>query len=349
MMLARKKKIYLILVLFLLIVGGIGAVIFYKYYNLYFRPNTAFDEEKRLLDIPRGTTFAMLPDLMQRQGMMERPDLLQTFIEQRGLLDRSASGRYTITHGMTTRAVVNLIASRRQTPVRLVVPSVRTHGEMAGRLAAQLELDSVFILSALHNSQLAEEYQLSSEELPAIIIPNTYEVYWDITIEKLFDRFHMEWKRFWGEQRTRKAEEMGLAPVEVSTLASIIQEEVMQSSELPIIAGVYMNRLRANMPLQACPTAKFAAGDMSLSRILKAHTEIVSPYNTYLNLGLPPGPIRYPSIQAIDAVLNYQQHDFFYFCAKEDFSGYHHFSRTGLQHAAHARRYQQELNRRGIR
>lgn len=343
-----RRKLLLIAALLALIVAILGAFVAYPYIQYYLLPNTAFSDSKRVVDLPRGTTFGELPSLFVQGGLLDNPEILAREIAKRGMADRLVSGRYTIARGMTTRAIVNMLVAGRQTAVRLVVPSVRTAPELAGRLARQIALDSATILATLRDPGVASRYDLTLEALPAMVIPNTYEVYWDITAQGLLDRLHREWEAFWGARRDARAEAIGLTRVEVSTLASIIQEEVMHADELARVAGVYMNRLRIGMPLQACPTAKFAAGNMALTRILHEHTQIASPYNTYLHRGLPPGPIRYPSIRAIDAVLGYERHDYLFFCAREDFSGYHHFSRTGLQHAEYARRYQRELNRRGI-
>ena len=195
-------------------------------------------------------------------------------------------------------------------------------------MAGQLEADSLAILEALTDQQMWSEYGFTRATFPSMLVPNTYQVYWDITPPKLVARLYREYKAFWNEGRARQARDIGLTPLEVATLASIIQEEVLHPSELPTVAGVYMNRLRA---------------------ILKIHTQIDSPYNTYIHPGLPPGPIAIASTQAIEAVLHYDRHDYLYFCARADLSGYHHFSRTGEQHARYAAEYHRVLNRRGIR
>lgn len=182
-----------------------------------------------------------------------------------------------------------------------------------------------------------------------MFIPNTYEVYWDMNVEKLLKRMDKEHKAFWNQSRLAKAEEIGLSPLEVSILASIVEEETAVNDEKPTVAGLYINRLKRGIPLQADPTVKFAVGDFTLKRILHKHLETDSPYNTYKVAGLPPGPIRMPSIIGLNSVLNYQKHDYIYMCAKEDFSGRHNFATNLAQHNANARRYQNALNRRGIK
>ncbi|MCD7816338.1 MAG: endolytic transglycosylase MltG, partial [Bacteroides sp.] len=189
----------------------------------------------------------------------------------------------------------------------------------------------------------------STETLPCLFIPNTYEVYWTMTPEAFVKRMQKEHDRFWNEERKAKAQSIGLTPEEVATLASIVEEETANNAEKPMVAGLYINRLHADMPLQADPTVKFALQDFGLRRILHTHLETDSPYNTYKHTGLPPGPIRIPSIQGIESVLNYTRHNYLYMCAKEDFSGTHNFAATFSQHLANARKYQRELNRRKIK
>ncbi len=340
-----RSKIWLPLCGVLLLLA-VACFLFYKYYDVYFKGCLTFEERERTLYVPRNTSFEELATLLQENGIVEDTRLLRTFAKVKGYDTKNYSGAYRLSRGLSLRDLMLLLVSRQQQPVRLVVPSVRTVEEMAGRLARQLDIDSVELLAYLHDPASAASYDFSLQTFPAMFIPNTYEVYWDISPERLLARLHREYRAFWTPKRLARAEKIGLSPVEVSTLASIIQEEVMHAEELPKIARVYLNRLRINMALQACPTAKFAAGDMSLTRVLYAHTQIASPYNTYQNLGLPPGPIRYPSIAAIDAVLHPADHDYLFFCAKPDFSGYHNFSRTAAQHAQYARQYQRALDRR---
>jgi UPF0755 protein len=201
----------------------------------------------------------------------------------------------------------------------------------------------------LEDAKRCEALGFNTTTVKTMFIPNTYEVYWNISTERLVERLKREHDVFWNENRRNKAKELRLSPVEVSILASIVEEETAIADEMPIVAGVYINRLYKGMRLEADPTVKFAAGDFSLQRILFKHLEIESPYNTYLHGGLPPGPIRIPSIQGIDAVLNYSKHNYLFMCAKEDFSGRHNFAVTLREHNRNAERYRAELNRRGIR
>ena len=245
--------------------------------------------------------------------------------------------------------VVNMLRSGAQKPVRLIFNNTRTLQDLAGRIAGQIEADSITLLTHLTAPETAKKYNLTQEEVIGLFIPNTYEVWWNISPEALTDRMAKEWKRFWNEERTKRLSRTKLSKMEVITLASIVYEETKNVGEMPKIAGVYINRLRRGMPLQACPTAKYAVGDFTIKRVLHKHTQVKSPYNTYLNKGLTPGPICTPSIAAIDAVLNYSDHSYLYFCAKEDFSGTHYFSKTLSEHNRYAARYTKALKKSGIR
>lgn len=319
-----------------------------RYGPAYLMGNTAFDGESRIVCLAPDSPFDSVAGQLSREGVVANAGLFRRFARLKGVDARRYGGRYEVRAGMSTRAIVNMLVGHRQKPLRLVVPSVRTREAMAGRLARQLWLDSVTLALALWDSTLAARYGFTVESFPAMVLPNTYEVYWDMTVEELFDRLHREWRAFWNSDRRGRLPRTGLTESGVATLASIIQEEVRYRDELPRVAGVYINRLRQDMYLQACPTAKYAAGDFTLSRVFRGHTQIESPYNTYIHKGLPPGPIIFPELRAVDAVLNFEEHDYLYFCARDDFSGRHHFSRTGEQHMAYARRYQRALNARGI-
>ena len=243
-----------------------------------------------------------------------------------------------------------------QTPVNLVVPSVRTMDRLAAELSKKLMLDSATIYHALSDEATCRKYGYDTATIAAMFIPNTYDIYWNVSTEKLLDRMQKENKKFWNTERTDKARAMKLTPIEVSTLASIIDEETANDGEKPMVAGMYYNRLMLRnaeypdgMPLQADPTIKFAWKRFDLKRIYNNLLYINSPYNTYKNPGLPLGPIRIPSIAGLDAVLNHVHHDYIYMCAKEDFSGTHNFARTYEEHLQNAKRYSQALNQRGIK
>lgn len=263
--------------------------------------------------------------------------------------ERVKPGNYAIRPGDSMRDICLRLLSGNQTPVRLVIPSVRTLDRLAGAVGKQLMTDSAAIAAILTDHHLIDSLGYTEETFPTLFLPNTYEVYWTMSPEQFIARMKKEHDTFWNTERKKKAQAQGLTPIEVTTLASIVDEETNKNDEKPLVAGLYLNRLKRGMLLQADPTVKFAHGKFDLRRILLAHLTIDSPYNTYKYAGLPPGPIRIPSIAAIESVLNPAKHSYIYMCAKEDFSGYHNFASTLGQHNANARRYQQALNQRGIK
>lgn len=258
------------------------------------------------------------------------------------------TGAYRFDAQTNTLTLFRRLMSGHQTPVKVTIPSVRTLGRLAHSLDRQLMADSTQIDSLMCDSSFCASLGFTYETLPALFIPNTYEVYWNTQAKDFFHRMKKEYDRFWDEERKAKAKAAGLTPVEVCTLASIVEEETANRAEMPMVAELYLNRLQAEMPLQADPTVKFSLQEFGLRRILHKHLEADSPYNTYKHTGLPPGPIRIASIQGIESVLNHAQHDYLYMCAKEDFSGTHNFAATFAEHQANARRYQQALNKRNI-
>lgn len=258
-------------------------------------------------------------------------------------------GAYRLEPGMSAWKVALKLARGSETPVRVTFNNVRTLDQLAERLADQLCFSKAELLPLLQSDSVCAELGFTQATLPALFLPDTYEFYWTVSPEDFLKKMAREYSRYWDGKREKQAEAWGLTPVEVATLASIVEEETNKPDEMGIVAGLYLNRLRKGMPLQADPTVKFACGDFTLKRILNKHLAVESPYNTYRVTGLPPGPIRIASKQAIDAVLNHKPNPYLYMCAREDFSGYHNFATTLAEHQRNAVRYQRELNRRGIR
>ena len=259
-------------------------------------------------------------------------------------------GRYIIKPGMGNREIVRMVKFGWQTPVKLTISgNIRTKERLAGILSRNIRPDSLSILNMLNNDSLAESFGFNKATFIGMFIPNTYEVFWTITSEDIARRFKREFDSFWSGERVEKAKNIGLTPVQVITLASIVTEESNVREEYPVIAGVYLNRIKKGMPLQADPTVKYAVGDFSLKRVLHKHLESNSPYNTYKHPGLPPGPITIPSAEVIDGVLNRAKHNYLYFCAKATLDGTHAFSETLAQHNRYAKAYQAALNRLKIR
>lgn len=256
------------------------------------------------------------------------------------------TGHYIIKKGYSAKNIADILVASMQTPVKVVINSTRTTEQIAASISSQLMLDSATIASKLNDMDYLKSKGFDKESVFYLIIPNTYEFYWNVSIDGFIERIIKERDAFWNESRKEKAARIGLSPEEVMTLASIIEEETAKNDELPIVAGLYINRLKRGMLLQADPTVIYALGGERPKRVLKKHLETDSPYNTYKYAGLPPAPIRFVNIKSIDAVLNYSKHNYLYMCAKEDFSGYHNFATNLSAHNLNAARYQRALSRR---
>lgn len=273
----------------------------------------------------------------------------KTLVGLSAYADNVRTGRYEIEKGNGAFAVFRKMKNGLQASVSLTIPTVRTIDRLAGAISKKMMIDSVALNKALTDTATCAKYGYTPETIICMFIPNTYDFYWNTPLEKFLNKMDKESKRFWDFGRTQKAESMGLTKEEVMTLASIVDEETANDAEKPMIAGMYYNRLKAGMPLQADPTIKFALKDFDIRRIYNNMLSVKSPYNTYRNTGLPPGPIRVPSVAGIDAVLNHVHHDYLYMCAKEDFSGTHNFAATYSEHLENAAKYSEALNKRGIK
>lgn len=296
--------------------------------------------------------------ISQKIEQKAKPESMRVFHLYAGLLnlkDKIRTGRYEVTSDLTMLNFIRDIRNHNEKPIMLVVPSTRTIDLMAGRLSAQLMVDSVSIVQYLLNENNIQRLGYTKETLPGLFIPNSYEVYWDVSIPQLMTRLQKENDVFWNEERLAKVTEVSqyagqeMTKEKVITLASIVDSETANNGEKPTIAALYMNRLRKQMALQSDPTVIYAVGDFTIRRVLHEHLKVESPYNTYRNIGLPPGPIRVPSIASIDAVLNHDRNDYIYMCAKEDFSGTHNYAVSYGEHQRNAARYIKALNARGIK
>ena len=272
-----------------------------------------------------------------------------TLIRHTDYAQEPRTGRYAVKPDESVLTVIRKMKNGQQEALKLTIPESRTMRKLAGVLGQKLMLDSAQIAAALIDNPYCQRWGYDTATIAALFVPNTYEVYWNTTLDHLMERMVKEHDAFWNEERRQKAEAAGLTPNEVATLASIIDEETANNAEKPMIAGMYLNRLHQNMPLQADPTVKFALQKFELRRIYHDMLFIDSPYNTYRNIGLPPGPIKVASIKGMEAVLNYVKHDFLYMCAKEDFSGTHNFAVTYSEHLKNAARYAKALNERGVK
>ena len=257
-------------------------------------------------------------------------------------------GRYRLKKGMTNRTLINMIKAGNQDPVKLKFHNIRKKENFAAYLASNLEADSLSFINVLDSTALISKYGFNQDNVYAMFIPNTYEMYWNISPVDFFERMHKEYDKFWTADRKQKAASLNLTPTQVYTLASIVDAEALYDKEMPIIAGLYLNRLNKGILLQADPTVIFANNDFTVKRVTGKLLQVQSLYNTYKYAGLPPGPIMMPSINAIDAVLNRDNNNYIYMCAKEDFSGYHNFAENKAQHEINARKYREALNKRNI-
>ena len=341
-----KKKHYVIMGLgFLFLAGAAVALTLYLQVTAPFLSTSTTHYLYVDADDTADSVYAKLSPVSTERGMKGFRRLASHYDYDRQV----HTGRYAIEPGRTALQVFRQLQGAQQQPIMLTVPEVRTMPRMAARLSAKLMLDSATIAQALTSQDFCQQWGYDTATIACIFVPNTYEVYWNVSLDALMQRMQREHDAFWNDTRRQAAKAVGLTPNEVVTLASIIDEETAVAAEKPTIAGMYLNRLRRGMLLQADPTVKFALGDFTLRRILNRHLEVESPYNTYKQPGLMPGPIRVPSLQAVEAVLHPAQHDYLYMCAKEDFSGTHNFATTLAEHSQNARRYQQALNQRGIR
>ena len=306
----------------------------------------AVKQEKELY-VSRHTDYEALIDTLKPN--IKHHFAFDIYAERLNLKESFKKGHYVVKEGMNVIEIVRMLKLGLQTPVNVTMNNVKIPAQLAGKLAAQLEADSVEVVNVFTDKALAKKMGFESPlTMFSIFLPNTYEFYWTVKPEEFVERMYKEYKNFWNGARDEKRKRTGLNRVEVVTLASIVYEETRKVDEMPRVAGVYMNRLRTGMPLQADPTIKYAMQNFGLRRILKSYLKYESPYNTYINKGLPPSPICMPSIQAIDAVLNFEKHDYLYFCARPTFDGYHNFAKSYSQHLANARAYQVELNKRKI-
>lgn len=305
-------------------------------------------EEPQTVRVPRGATYESLLDTLEAHGCLRNKAAFGQIARLRGLPKHVHEGSYRIENGASIVSVVQKIYSGRQDPVRLTIGKHRTLESLCDYLDKKLELQGDSLLALMRDSAATAQYGRTPQTIIGLFIPNTYEVYWTLSPTALLDRMAKESDRFWNSVRRGQCASLGLTTDQAITLASIVEEETNQNDEKPLIASVYLNRLKKGMELQADPTVRFASGDFSVKRIGGPMLVNPSPYNTYLYPGLPPGPICIPSIASIDAVLSGITSPYLYFCAKEDFSGRHNFSATLAEHQANASRFHKAMSQRGF-
>jgi UPF0755 protein len=332
-----NKKIIIVSLTIILAIALVSAWIIY---SKAFVNNVNLEAKaEKIIYLPTGGNIQNLYDTLEKYEILKNFSSFKLIADYKNLDKKYKPGRYVITSNMSNNALVNMFAGGRQTPVKITFNNIRTREELAKRIGSQLECDEDSLLCLLNDEKTANMYGLNKENIMVMFIPNTYEFYWNTNARQFIDRMHTEWEKFWNDERRKKAEKIGLLPIDISILASIVQGETTKTDEMDIIAGLYINRLKKGWKLEADPTVKFAVGDFSITRILKKHLEFESPYNTYKNEGLPPGPINLPDVTTIDKVLNYKEHNYMFMCAKDDLSGYHNFAVTNSQHEKNAAKY----------
>jgi len=340
-------KLFGIKRLIIIFVSIITFIILFFAYILFFPNITTKKEKDTFICIYDTDNYDSVIVKLQQMNVLR---CQKTFDLAAQLIDYPNNvkpGCYLLKHDMSNLQLLRRLKNKRQTPVNFTFNNIRTKEDFAKRVAEQLEMDAAELLVLLNNDSILAEYNFNKENVTAMLIPNTYEIYWDIAPIRFFEKMYDEYGKFWNKTRCEKAAKTNLTPVEIAILASIVEEESNKRAEKSIIAGLYINRLIKGMPLQADPTVKFALGDFSLRRVRNVRS-VDSPYNTYLYAGLPPGPIRIPSIETVEAVLNYDKNNYIFMCAKDDFSGRHAFSTNLAEHERNRAKYIQALNERGI-
>lgn len=329
--------------IFFLLFAVLGISFVFYGWQIVYTPNILVDKEDRVIIIPDSATFKTVQAQLHEGRYVE--DLMSfSFLSRLMDYDKSVKpGRYVLEKNMTNIQAIRLLRSGNQVPVNITFNNVRTIDELAEKITKKLTMKPTEFSAALIAFAMENKKGFNHDNVISIFIPNTYEVYYNLSPQDLIDRMLYEYENYWNDERKQKANDIGLTPLEISTLASIVQAETVKADEAPIIAGLYINRLKKGIPLQADPTLKFALKDFGLKRVLNVHKEVDSPYNTYTHAGLPPGPINMPEISSLNAVLNYNKSDYLYMCAKEDFSGFHNFTSNYNDHLRNAERYQTAL------
>lgn len=347
---SKKKKGKVVPIAIFILIIGLVSVAGYIANNKIFQPNVSLtNTDEVFLYIPTGSTFEEVVDIINNRKILKNTTSFELVARKMGYPDAIKPGKYRIYDHMNNRELVRLLRSGIQTPVNLVFNRCRNIRQLCAIVSTQIEADSISLFQLLSDKQYLDSIGYDSRSITSLFIPNTYEFFWNTSARGFLNRMIRENQNFWTAHRMDKCRQLNLSKLEVSTLASIVEMETAKNDEKPRIAGVYLNRIKKHWKLEADPTLIFAANDFTIKRVLNIHKEIESPYNTYKYEGLPPGPICIPTISSIDAVLNHENHDYMFFCAKDDFSGYHSFSSSYGEHLANARRFQKELNRRKIK
>lgn len=335
------------------IVLGIGIVLLALVAFVYvkaFSANTKFEEDKKYVFIPTGATYEDVIKILSSE--VKNIEGFKFVAEKRSYNENVFPGRFLLKKGMGSFQIVS--ALRHNEPLNLSFNNQETIEKFVSRVSSQMEVDSLTLMKSLKDSVFLNQNGFNEETILGMFIPNTYEVKWNLSANDFRDKMAKEYKKFWNEERLAKAKALNMTPVEVTTLAAIVHKETVKQDERPRVAGVYLNRLKTGMPLQADPTIIFALRkkannqDLVIKRVFEGDLRVNSPYNTYVHLGLPPGPVAMPDISAIDAVLNPEKHNYIYFCASVERFGYHEFAETFNEHVAIAKKYRDWVESQGV-
>lgn len=338
-----KKKILIPLIVFSTLLSTTSVYI----YQMLFSPNFLINQPDKMIIIEDNTDFKTLTNQLIEDTLLNDIISFSFLSKLMKYSENVKEGNYKVKMNMSNYELISMLRSGNQTPINITFSYSRKINDLAQNISQKLKISEKELMDYIIKNGLSN-YGFDSQNIIGMFLPDTYEVYWDITPKKLLDKMKEEYDKFWNSERIRKLKRVNLSKNEVITLASIVASETNKIDEADRIAGVYINRLRKKMLLQADPTLIFAANDFSIRRVLNKHKKIKSPYNTYMNKGLPPGPIRLSPKKYIDAVLNFEDHRYIYFCAKDDFSGYHEFAITLSEHNKNARKFQRALNKRKI-
>ncbi|MFD0750310.1 endolytic transglycosylase MltG [Mucilaginibacter calamicampi] len=338
------KKFVIALVIIVIVALG-GTVLFY--YLKYFGPSVTGNEE--YLYIHTGEDFNSVYKTIRDKEIVKDSTNFLWAAQNMKYPGRVKPGRYKLKQGMSNRSLINMLASGTQEPVTFAFHSIRLKEQFAAFASNKLEPDSTSILRLLDSADFVKQYGFTTDNVYVAFMPDSYEIYWNTTPEKLFKKMYTHYENFWTKERKDKAAQLNLTPAQVSILASIVDAEALKDDEMPTIAGLYLNRLKKGMKLESDPTVIFALKDFTIQRVLNRYLSVPSPYNTYANKGLPPGPIMMPSVNAVKAVLNYKPSNYIYMCAKEDFSGYHNFADNVSDHNKNAAKFRKALDERNIK
>ncbi len=327
----------------------IMTVFFFYVYQIFNAANLQVEKEDTYLYIPQDTNFKGLLKILEKEKIVDDKLSFAFLSKLFNYQENVKPGRYLIRKNTNNLNAIRMLRAGAQSPIQFTFNNLRTKEDFIKRTAEVFTFQEEALRKILNDTSLVKKYDKDTSSILTLFLPNTYEFYWNTSANAFMERMHKEYKKFWNKTRLSKAKALNLSPTEVAILASIVQAETNQATEKPRVAGVYMNRLQKNMKLEADPTLVFALGDFSIQRVLNRHKKTDSPYNTYLYQGLPPGPINMPSAQSIDAVLDYENHGYLFFCAKADFSGFHAFAKTYDEHLKNARLFQAALDMKGIK